>query len=326
MDEVRRGARCATPQQLTELLAPTKEQATGPKPIMIGCVTLPAGFENRHLLAAGSTGTGKTSFLFELIRQVAHRGEACIIYDPDGSYVSRFYNLDRGDVILNCWDARTARWSLIDDIATLADAHRIAAILLPKPANAGESAFWWDEARLLLAHLLNHLATIGGTIDDLANLLNGGTGEDEPKTEYLERLRKIVRGTPAMTIFTAGGDKATASVVFMNGIAARSIHTLNTISRDAEPFSFDHFIAALDHISGPKPFAFLSCPRRYRELGTPIVAAWLDAAASAILQRAPDRGVNVWTVIDELASLPPVQSLANLMPEGRKYRACVTIV
>lgn len=323
MDEVRRGARRATPEQLAAMLAPAGKRLTGVRSIMIGGVALPAGTENRHLLAVGATGTGKSSFLFDLVDQIADRGEAVFLYDPDGSYVSRFYDSDRGDVILNCWDRRTARWALIDDIATLADAHRVAAILLPKPANAGESAFWWDEARLLLAHLLHHLATTGGTLDDLADLLNGGSSDVEE--EHLDRLRSIVRGTPAATIFTAGGDKATASVVFMNGIAARSVHTLAAVSRDADAFSFDRFIAALDRAPGPKPFVFLCCPRRNRDLGTPIVAAWLDAAASAILQRTPDRGPNVWTIIDELASLPPVQSLSNLMPEGRKYRACVTI-
>ncbi len=324
MNEVRRGARRATAQQLASMLAPARKRATAVRPIMIGGVALPAGIENRHLLAVGATGTGKTtSFLFPLVRQIADRGEAAFLYDPDGSYVSHFYDPSRGDVILNCWDRRTARWALIDDIATLADAHRVAAILLPKPANAGESAFWWDEARLLLAHLLHHLATTGGTLDDLADLLNGGSGEE--KEDHLDRLRVIVRGTPAATIFTAGGDKATASVVFMNGIAARSVHTLAAVSRDAPAFSFDRFVTALDQASGPKPFVFLCCPRRNRDLGTPIVAAWLDAAASAILQRTPDHGINVWTIIDELASLPPVQSLSNLMPEGRKYRACVTI-
>jgi hypothetical protein len=323
MDEVRRGARRATPEQLTAMLIPAGKQVTSARPITIGGVPLPAGIENRHLLAIGATGTGKTSFLFGLVRQIAERGEAAFLYDPDGSYVSRFYDPARGDVILNCWDRRTARWGLIDDIATLADAHRVAAILLPKPANAGESSFWWDEARLLLAHLLHHLATTGGTLDDLADLLNGGSGD--VSEDYLERLRAIVRGTPAATIFTAGGDKATASVVFMNGIAARSVHTLAAVSRDADAFSFDKFIAALDRTLGPKPFVFLCCPRRNRDLGTPIVAAWLDAAASAILQRSPDRGTNVWKIIDELASLPPVQSLSNLMPEGRKFRACVTI-
>jgi len=323
MDEVRRGARRATPEQLSAMLAPAGKRVTRARPITIGGVPLTAGMENRHLLAVGSTGTGKSSFLFVLVRQIADRGEAAFLYDPDGSYVSRFYDPARGDVILNCWDRRTARWALIDDIATLADAHRVAAILLPKPANASESAFWWDEARLLLAHLLHHLATTGGTLDDLADLLNGGSAD--VTEDHLDRLRKIVRGTPAATIFTAGGDRATASVIFMNGIAARSVYTLTAVSSDANTFSFDRFIATLDRTSGPKPFVFLCCPRRNRDLGTPIVAAWLDAAASAILQRAPDRGTNVWAIIDELASLPPVQSLSNLMPEGRKYRACVTI-
>ncbi len=323
MDEVRRGARRATPKQLTAMMKPTKKTTTVAPPITIGGVDLAPGSENQHLLGVGATGTGKTTFMFGLLRQVADRGEAALVYDPDGGYVSRFYDPDRGDVILNCWDQRTARWTLIDDIATLADAHRVAAILLPKPAATGDSGFWWDQARLLLAHILDHLATTGGTLDDLSELLNGG--DAGVKDGHIDRLREIMQGTPAANIFTTGGDKATASVVFMTGIAARSVHTLAAVSRDAPAFSFDRFIATLDQANGRKPFVFLCCPRRNRDLGAPIVAAWLDAAASAILQRTPDHGSNVWLIIDELASLPPVQSLSNLMPEGRKFRACVTL-
>ena len=57
----------------------------------------------------------------------------------------------------------------------------------------------------------------------------------------------------------------------------------------------------------------------------PIIAAWIDAAASAILQRPIDTAPKAWLFLDELASLPPVQSLLVLLPEGRKYHACVVI-
>ncbi len=331
MAEVRRGARSATPEELTTILTSAAKPAmAGIPPITIGGIALPPGIENQHLLAMGSTGTGKTTALEGLGRQIVARNEAAVIYDPDGSYVSRFYRPERGDIILNCWDQRTVRWTILDDIHRLADAHRIAAILLPKPPNAGESSFWWDEARLLLAHLLHHLARTGGTLDDLAELLNGGgDGKDEDdgqaEEDHIARLRQIVRGTPAATIFTAGGEKAAASVIFMTGIAARAIDTLVTVSGEAVSFSFDRFVETLDDTPGPKPFLFLACPRRYRDLGTPIVTAWIDAIASAILRREPNRGVNIWIMLDELASLPPVQSLSNLMPEGRKFRTCAIL-
>lgn len=321
MQQVLKGASIATPKQLVTRLARTNnKQPAGFKPIMIGAVPLPAQAECRHGLLVGASGSGKSSLLFGLVRQVADRGQASIIYDPDGSYISKFYQPKRGDVILNVWDQRSVRWSPLEDIRTLADAHRVAAVLLPKPPSVGENGFWYDQGRLMLAHVLHHLVRTRGNIDDLLLLLNG-----DPEDKDNARLRTIVAGTPATRIFALEGGKATASILLMVGLAARTIHTLATISPDAPAFSFDRFIASLDGCDGPRPFLFLAAPRRYRDLGMPVITACLDAVASAILQRTPNRGSQVSVFIDELATLPPIQSLTALMPEGRKYGVSMTL-
>lgn len=314
MDQVLSGARIASPQQLASMLAWIRK--TGVKPLMIGDVPLPPKDENRHLLVGGTTGTGKTGLLRRLLRQFVERGEHVILYDPDGGYIERYFDPAKGDIIINPWDARSRRWDLLADIATLADALRIAAVLLPKPSAASEAAIWYDQARALLACILLHLAHQGGSLDELAAMLNGADAES---------LRPIVAGTPAALIFTAGGERATASVLFMMAIAARTIATLAAVSADAAPFSFDRFYAELDEHPGPKPLIFLSCPRRYRDAGTPVITALVDAAASAILQREPDQGSTVWIMLDELPTLPPVSSLNVLLPESRKYRASVVL-
>lgn len=314
MDQVLSGARIATPQQLASMLAWIRK--TGAKPLTIGRVPIPPKDENRHLLVGGTTGTGKTGVLRRLLRQFIARGEHVLLYDPDGGYTERYFDAARGDVIFNPWDARSRRWDMLVDVTTIADALRIAAVLLPKPSAASEAAIWYDQARALLACILHHLARKSGSIDELVAMLNGADADS---------LRPIVAGTPAALIFTAGGERATASVLFMMAIAARTIATLAAIAPDAEPFSFDAFYRELDERPGPKPLIFLSCPRRYRDAGTPVVTALVDAAASAILQREPDQGSTVQIMLDELPTLPPVSSLNVLFPESRKYRACVTI-
>ena len=199
----------------------------------------------------------------------------------------------------------------------MADAYRTASVLLPKPAGAGESSIWYDQARTVLAHILDHQAREHNTgIDALGAMLNSASADT---------LRSIAAGTPAARVFEAGGERATASVLFMLTQAARTVALLAAIPETAPAFSFDSFYAALDQHSGARPFIFLAAPRRYREAAAPLITAWIDAAASAILQRAPDQGSHAWLILDELASLPPIQSLLTLLPEGRKHRACVTI-
>lgn len=314
LDQVLRGNRIATAAELTRLVMQNKPS----EPLLcIGGVPIPPEDEPRHFLDIGKSGTGKTSVLHDHVGQIDARGQHALIFDADGSYVERFYRPERGDVILNPWDQRSHRWDLLADVGSLEDAHRIAAILLPKPATAGDSGFWFDQARTLLAHILDHQARIGTTsLADLSAALNTTTADD---------LRAIVAGTPAARIFEAGGERATASVLFMMTMAARTVATLATIPEDAPAFSFDRFYAGLAQHDGPKPMVFLAAPRRNREAGAPVIAAWIDAAASAILQRDPGDAPKAWLFLDELASLPPVQSLLTLLPEGRKHRACVVI-
>lgn len=314
LDQVLRGNRLATQNELAALVNRSAQQDT---PLTIGGVPIPREDEARHLLAMGRTGSGKTTFLHAYLAQVEARGEHAILFDPDGSYIERFYRPERGDLILNLWDERSVRWNPLTDIANLADAYRVASVLLPKPEKAGDSGFWFDQARTLIAHILDHCARSGTTeLAELATMLNTATSDS---------LRAIATGTPAARIFEAGGEKATASVIFMMTRAANNVFMLAAVPDTAPPFSFDRFYADLPEHDGPKPFVFLASPRRYREAASTVLAAWIDGAASAILQRPIDQAPNAWMLIDELPSLPPIQSLLTLLPEGRKHRACIVL-
>lgn len=314
LDQILRGSRIATAQELAALVARGNQQG---QPLRLGGVPIPPQDEARHMLLAGKSGSGKTTALHALGGQIEARGECALIFDPDGSYTEHFYRRERGDVILDPWDDRSARWNPLADVASLADAYRVAAVLLPKPKQVGEAGVWYDQARTVLAHILDHQARgRSASLDALAATLNSASAE---------HLRAIVANTPAARVFEAHGERATASVLFMMGLAARTVSTLATVPESAPAFSFDAFFAGLADHAGAKPFVFLAAPRRYREAAAPIVAAWIDAAASAILQREPGAGCNAWLFLDELASLPPIQSLLTLLPEGRKHRACVVI-
>jgi type IV secretory pathway TraG/TraD family ATPase VirD4 len=313
LDQILRGSRIATAQELAALVAPTPRGQT----LYIGGVSIPAHYEPRHALVVGTTGSGKTTMLQSQVRQIEARGECALIFDPDGSYTEQFYRPARGDVILNPWDRRSARWNPLSDIAVLADAYRVATVLLPKPKQAGEAAVWYDQARTVLAHILDHQArTSQASLDQLAATLNIAS---------TDALRAIAAATPAARVFELNGERATASVLFMMGLAARTISMLAAVPDSAPAFSFDAFYAGLTEHDGPKPFLFLAAPRRYREAAAPIIAACIDAASSAILQRDPGHGPNAWLFLDELASLPPIQSLLTLLPEGRKHGACTVI-
>jgi len=54
----------------------------------------------------GDTGSGKSTAIRQLLRQVQERGESAIVTDPAMDFVGEFYDPKRGDLILNPLDAR----------------------------------------------------------------------------------------------------------------------------------------------------------------------------------------------------------------------------
>ena len=57
----------------------------------------------------GTTGSGKTVLISELVAQIRDKGERCVVYDKMGSYTRSFFDPAR-DVLLNPLDARAPRW------------------------------------------------------------------------------------------------------------------------------------------------------------------------------------------------------------------------
>jgi len=100
----------------------------------------------------GDTGSGKSSAIRQILRQVKERGDSAIVYDPAMDFVGEFYSPERGDLILNPLDARFPYWSLPDEILNDEIETSIAAALVPEKEY--EKAFFTDAPRRVLAHLL----------------------------------------------------------------------------------------------------------------------------------------------------------------------------
>uniref|UniRef100_UPI0035BC5197 helicase HerA-like domain-containing protein n=1 Tax=Sphingomonas sp. TaxID=28214 RepID=UPI0035BC5197 len=101
-DRTVRGAELVDAVQLARMVP------IGPaeRPVTIGGVPVPEAEEARHFLFAGATGTGKTTAIWAMLDQVEQRGQHAFVHDVDGGYVARYYRPERGDLILNPFDAR----------------------------------------------------------------------------------------------------------------------------------------------------------------------------------------------------------------------------
>ena len=113
---------------------------------------IPRKLESSHILLMGDTGSGKSTAIRQLLRQVQEREESAIVYDPAMDFVGEFYDPKRGDLILNPLDARCPYWNLGAELIREETATTIAAAFLPDTEY--EKEFFTDGPRRILAHLL----------------------------------------------------------------------------------------------------------------------------------------------------------------------------
>jgi hypothetical protein len=89
----------------------------------IAGVPYPWRTEQAHAMMIGSTGTGKTTQMRDLIAQMRVRRDRAVVFDLTGAYVEAFYNPET-DIVLNPMDERCPSWSVFDEAKNHADFHR----------------------------------------------------------------------------------------------------------------------------------------------------------------------------------------------------------
>jgi hypothetical protein len=115
-------------------------------------VQIPREDETRHHLFMGTTASGKTTAIKQVLIQARDAGETAIIHDPTLEYIRCFYDPARGDIILNPLDERAPYWSPGEEVEHEAEALTIAHALFPDQPK--ETPFFLNSVRKLFAHVL----------------------------------------------------------------------------------------------------------------------------------------------------------------------------
>jgi len=311
-DRVIGGTRLARQE---EVAAQTRSMSGGGA-LQIGPVPIPQRIETRHFAFLGTTGSGKTTVLRQMLDGIEARGEAALVYDTSGEFIAHYYNPARGDIILNPFDARCAFWSPFDEISHPADADRIACQLVSETGSQDDDV-WLETSRILVANMIRSLwAEKNGNLEALLDAL---------QVKSKEQLKGWLGHTSSARTFADDADRATGSVLFMLAKAANLNQFLKVEQENAARFAFRDFIVGLDRIEGAKPWIFVPRKEDYFEAAKPLMACWLECAASAVLGLSPSPERRIWFVLDELADLPRVENLARLLPEGRKFGAAIVL-
>ena len=270
--------------------------------------TYPERTETQHTIVSGTTGSGKTVLISDLVAQIRSKGERCVVYDKMGSYTRAFFDPDR-DVLLNPLDARAPRWSPFFEARSPRDFDTMAAALVPQQKDTVDP-FWVTAARQLFSNGAGVLWTKGVTENKVLvdHLL---------KTD-LTALAEAMEGTVAQSIVDPENPKTALSV---RAMLTAHLGALEFLPDTGTPFSIRDWISKEDGGG----FLFLTSRGDQHASLRGLISTWLEIAVNALLSLEQDDGRRVWVILDELPTLHQVPSLQPGLAESRQFGGCFVL-
>lgn len=257
--------------------------------------------ETKHFKLIGTTGTGKSTAIRELVGAALERGDRAIVADPDGGYLARFYQPYRGDTVLNPFNPDSVKWDPFAEIKDPYDVEQLAGALIPT-GEEGAGREWRGYARTFATAVIRHCYQAGKRdLTELWRLLTAASSEE---------LRPIVAGTPAQP--------------FLEPDSARMFSNIRSVTGSA--------IAALEYIQVQRAAAFsvrewvrsgrgvLFVPYQAAQIAAlrSVIAAWIRIAIVEAMSR-PEGDQRLWFVIDELDALGTIDGLKDALARLRKF-------
>jgi type IV secretory pathway TraG/TraD family ATPase VirD4 len=268
-------------------------------PLTVAGVAIALQDEVNHFKFIGTTGTGKSTVMRELLHAGLWRGDRAVIADPDGGYLSRFYDPNRGDVILNPFDARSAKWDVFAELRNPYDVDELAQAFIP---DRGSDPTWTGFARTLFSAVTRQAQTAGiRDVGELYRLL-----VIAPKAE----LQLLVAGTPAAPFLTEGSDK-----LFQG---ARSTVTAAVKSLDFVRAQKSALFSVREWVKTGKGVLFLPYQADQISALKAIISIWMRLAIFQTMSLG-EGDHRLWFAVDELAALGPIDGLPDALTRLRKF-------
>ena len=259
---------------------------------------IPKTSEAQHFEIIGDTGSGKTTLILQMLTQIQERGESAIIYDPACEFVRRFYDKERGDVILNPLDERCPYWGPAEELRRKAEAKAIAASLY-QPTSDKKGEFFTETPQKIFAHLL----TFGPTPQQLVEWMSNP-----------DEIDKRVEGTELASILAKGAQQQRGGVLASLGLIADSLRMLPTKEQATTTWS------ATEWAQKRQGWIFITSKAAEREALRPLHSLWIDLLVLRLLNAPEPDQKKVWFVLDELASLQRLPQLHTAITENRKSK------
>jgi type IV secretory pathway TraG/TraD family ATPase VirD4 len=269
-------------------------------PLTLAGNPIPATDETKHFKMVGTTGTGKSTAIRELLEGALARGDRAVIADPDGGYLAHFYDPTRGDVILNPFDPRAHSWNIYGELTASHDVEQLARSLIPDQEGSDRS--WRGYARTFFTAVARQTNDAG--IRDLSELYRLLT------CASTDELRILTTGTPAQPFLESGNERMFGSI---RSVTGASLTALDYLAEQTGPP-----ISVREWVRTGRGVLFLPYQADQIAALRSIISAWLRLAIFQTMTGG-EGDQRLWFIVDELDALGPIDGLKDALARLRKF-------
>jgi len=272
--------------------------------VTLAGIPIPGRDETKHFKIIGTTGTGKSTVIRELLSAGLARGDRAIVADPDGGYHARFFQRYRGDILLNPFEGGSVKWDPFSEINDSYDVDQLASGLIPS-SGVPSASEWRAYARTFLCAVLRR-SREGGyrSSTELWRLLSSASPEE---------LRPVVAGTPAQPFLDGENARMFGSI---RAVAVSAMAAFDYVQRQrAVPFSVRQWVRR------PSAAGVLFLPYKAGQIAAlkSMIATWMRLAIFEAMSAEENRDQRLWLVIDELDALGAIDGLKDALARLRKF-------
>ncbi|WP_156681165.1 type IV secretion system DNA-binding domain-containing protein [Sphingomonas profundi] len=296
-----RGWRLASPAE--------RRAASLYEPYTLAGVPFPWRLEQSHAMLIGTTGTGKTVALRDLLAQVRARGHRAVIFDLTGAFIEAFYDPAR-DVILNPLDARCPQWSVFEDCSDEAAFTAAAEALVPHDGGGSEQ-FWVLAARMLFVEMCLKLKADGRATNQALS--------SELMTASLAHVHRLMEGTVADPLTAPEAARMAESIRAVFNANAKALRMLPTTGP---------LFSVRDWVEGEgAPGGFLFVSARYVDMAVAsrLLTVWMDTAMNTLMAAPRSSDLRLWFLFDELGALHRLPALEKGLQTARNYGGAIVV-
>jgi type IV secretory pathway TraG/TraD family ATPase VirD4 len=239
--------------------------------------------------------------------QALARGDRAVIADPDGGYLQKFYQRDRGDVVLNPFDSRSVKWDLFAEVKNDYDVEQLARSLIPD--HDGQDRSWRAYARTFFTAVTRQAHAAG--IDDVGELYRLLVTADSAE------LRVLVQGTPAQPFLDEHNSRMFDSI---RSVTSSAVGALSHVSKQTSPG-----FSVREWVSKESP-GVLFMPYKAGQIAAlhSTISAWMRLAIYETMDRDSEKQTGsdpqrLWFVVDELDALGQIDGLKDALARLRKF-------